>query len=160
MTLSELVTMFKSMFMFNSEMTNLKQVSDFLIVLYKLFGFDDNMSITIRDTVRRKEARFDGFKRFIEVYRNPEMATNDHIHEANDEDKVIIEDFDFICDILLGTSTPINIVSSFLDFPQESYISRDVKDKLLYSYKEYGIPINFTTKKRIRVNTKKFAEML
>ena len=139
---------------FNSEMSTMKQVGDFLVVIYKLFGQDEDLDIVIENNKIGKKFSFNKFKNFIDLYVTPETVS----YEFREEN--FAEDFSYICYVLIGTLPRRNQVTYFLNFPHLSDISPDVKTKLLYSYKEYLFEHRFTEKKRIRVNTKKLADML
>ena len=143
----------KIVLLFNSSMKTLKQVKNFLLVLYKIFGFDTHMSVTIGKPDTGESFSFISFKRLneLEDYQN---ATGSY-----GQDRVLVDDFSYIFYILTGKEIDRSWVVAYIEAPHDSFIEREAKDKLLYSYKEYALPIH-TDKRRIKITHKALNDVI
>ena len=144
----------KVVLLFNSSMNTLKQVKNFLLVLYKIFGFDTHMNMTIGKTDTSESFSFSGFKRLAEL-ENYQTATESY----GGQDIHIVNDFSYIYYILTGKEIDRSCVVAYIEAPHDSFIEREVKDKILYSYKEYALPIH-TDKHRIKITHKALNDVI
>ena len=145
----------KVVLLFNSSMNMLKQVKNFLLVLYKIFGFDTHMTITIGKPDTGESFSFNSFKRLAEIENYYQTAIESYVGQ----DSVLVDDFSYICYIMIGKEIDKSCVVAYIELPHYSFIKREVKYKLLYNYKNYDLPIQ-TDKRCIKITHKALNDVI